>query len=178
MSTLKVPVNARDHVAGGPNPAAILVEYGDYQCPYCALAQPNVRRVQAQFGDKLAFVFRHFPLSEIHPYAVSAAQTAEFAGQHHLFWETHEAIFLNQRRLSSTLLFALASNFGLSQFELRDAVSRGYYLDKINADFMGGIRSGVNGTPTFFINGERYNGEYLAPQMITAINAAMNRVDA
>ena len=174
MSKLKVPVSARDHIAGGPNAIVTLVEYGDYQCPYCAAAQPNVRRVQVQFGERLALVFRHFPLTEIHPDALVAAETAEFAGAHGRFWEMHEAIFQNQPRLSQTMLFALASTFGLSQVELRDAISRGRYLGKINEDFMGGIRSGVNGTPTFFINGERYNGSYLSPALITAINAAMH----
>jgi protein-disulfide isomerase len=102
-----------------------------------------------------------------------AAEAAEFAGDNGLFWEMHDAIFLNQRRLSQTLLFALASTLGLSQIKLRDALARGQYLDKINADFMGGVRSGVNGTPTFFINGQRHTGNYLAPDLIAAINAAM-----
>ena len=178
MSSLRIPVNARDHILGGRNAVVTLVEYGDYQCPYCAAAHPNVKRVLAQFGDQLALVYRHFPLTEIHPAALIAAQTAEFAGEHGLFWQMHDAIFLNQRRLSQTLLFALASSFGLSQLELRDAINRGRYLDKINDDFMGGIRSGVNGTPTFFINGARYNGSYLAPDLITAINSAMHQTAA
>lgn len=173
MSKLRVPVSARDHVSGGRNAVVTLVEYGDYQCPYCAAAQPSVKRVQAQFGDKLALVFRHFPLTEIHPDALVAAQTAEFAGQHGLFWEMHEAIYQNQRLLSQTMLFALASTFGLSQVELRDAINTGRHMAKINEDFMGGIRSGVNGTPTFFINGERHNGDYQWPSLIAAINAAM-----
>ena len=142
MSKLRVPISARDHVAGSREAVVTLVEYGDYQCPHCA--------------------------------ALVAAQTAEFAGEHGLFWEMHEAIFQNQRRLSQTMLFALASTFGLSQVQLRDAINRNRYLDKINEDFIGGIRSGVNGTPTFFINGERYNGAYLAPDLIAAINAAMH----
>ena len=173
MSKLRVPVSARDHVSGGPNAIVTLVEYGDYQCPHCAAAQPNIRRVQAQFGDNLALVYRHFPLTEIHPHAFVAAETAEFAGEHGRFWRMHEAIFQNQQRLSPTTLFALASTFGLSQVDLRDAINRGRFRDKINEDFMGGLRSGVTGTPTFYINGERYNGNYLAPNLITAITAAM-----
>ena len=151
-----------------------LVEYGDYQCPHCAAAQPNVRRVQVQFGERLALVYRHFPLTEIHPDALVAAETAEFAGEHGRFWEMHEAIFQNQGLLSQTMLFALASTLGLSQVDLRDAISTGRNLGKINEDFMGGIRSGVNGTPTFFINGERHNGDYLSPSFITANNSAMH----
>ena len=174
MSKLRVPISARDHVAGSREAVVTLVEYGDYQCPHCAAAQPNVRRAQAQFGERLALVYRHFPMTEIHSHALVAAQTAEFAGEHGLFWEMHEAIFQNQRRLSQTMLFALASTFGLSQVQLRDAINRNRYLDRINEDFIGGIRSGVNGTPTFFINGERYNGAYLAPDLIAAINAAMH----
>ena len=91
MSKLRVPVSARDHISGGHNAIVTLVEYGDYQCPHCAAAQPNVRRVQAQFGDRLALVYRHFPLTEIHPHALVAAETAEFAGEHGLlfFVEPH-----------------------------------------------------------------------------------------
>lgn len=174
MSQLKVPISPRDHVAGGGSSAVTLVEYGDYQCPHCAAAQPHVQRVQAHFGTRLALVFRHFPLSEVHPHALIAAQTAEFAGDYALFWEMHEAIFLNQRRLNPTVLFALASSLGLSQIKLRDAIGRGQYLDKINADFIGGVRSGVNGTPTFFINGERHHGTYAAGDLITVINAAIS----
>ena len=81
MSKLKVPANPRDHISGGGNPIVWLVEYGDYECPFCAAAQPNVRRVQSQFGEKLALVYRHFPMTEIHPHALMAAQTAEFAGE-------------------------------------------------------------------------------------------------
>jgi protein-disulfide isomerase len=173
MSQLRVPVNARDHIAGSPDAVVILVEYGDYECPHCGAAFPNIKQVQAHFGSQLALVYRHFPLTEIHPHALMAAETAEFAGDNGLFWEMHDAIFLNQRRLSQTLLFALASTLGLSQIKLRDAIARGQYLDKINADFMGGVRSGVNGTPTFFINGQRHTGNYLAPDLIAAINAAM-----
>ena len=177
MSQLRVPVNTRDHVTGSPAAAVTLVEYGDYQCPHCAAALPNIVRVQTHFGARLALVYRHFPLSEAHPHALIAAETAEFAGDHALFWEMHEAIFLNQRRLNQTVLFALASTFGLSQIKLRDAIGRGQYLDKINADFMGGVRSGVNGTPTFFINGERHNGTYTATDLIAAINAAISATD-
>jgi protein-disulfide isomerase len=119
-------------------------------------------------------VYRHFPLSEVHPHALIAAQAAEFAGDHGLFWQMHEALFVNQRRLNPTVLFALASTLGLSQIMLRDAIGRGEYLDKINSDFMGGVRSGVNGTPTFFINGERHHGIYAATDLITAINAAIS----
>lgn len=173
MSRLRVPVSARDHVLGGPNPLVTLVEYGDYECPHCAAAHPNVRRVHAQFGDKLAVIYRHFPITEVHPHALAAAQTAEFAGEYGQFWEMHEAIFLNQRRLNQTTLFALASRLGLSQFDLRDAINRGRYLDKINDDFIGGVRSGVNATPTFFVEGERYNGAYSWPNLITAVSAAM-----
>lgn len=173
MSQLRVPVSSRDHIAGQASAVVTLVEYGDYECPHCAAALPQVQRVQAHFGARLALVFRHFPLSEIHPHALIAAQTAEFAGDNGQFWEMHEAIFLNQRRLNAAVLFALASTLGLSQVRLRDAIGRGQYLDRISADFMGGVRSGVNGTPTFFVNGERHHGSYAATDLITSINAAL-----
>jgi protein-disulfide isomerase len=173
MSSLRVPVNANDRIRGGESPDVVLVEYGDYQCPFCGAAQPVVHQLEAHFRDRMALVFRHMALTEVHPFAQPAAETAEFAGSHGKFWDAHELIFANQPRLSMTLLFALASSLGLSQMELRDAMARGTFLPKIRADFMSGVRSGVNGTPTFFINGERYNGPHSFPAMASAMNAGV-----
>lgn len=173
MSLLRVPVNQRDHIRGNPNAAAILVEYGDYQCPVCAAAVPSVEILESRYGDKLGFVFRHFPLSEIHPFARPAAEAAEYAGEHGLFWEMHDAIFANQDRLSMTLLFAVAGRLRLPQVGLRDALAQGRHADKVDADFLSGIRSGVNGTPTFFINGLRHNGGFSAGELAASIDDAI-----
>ncbi len=120
MSTLKVPVNPLDHRRGGPNAAVTLVEYGDYQCPYCAAANPVVRFLENRYGAAWAVVFRHFPLVEVHPLAAPAAEAAEYAADNGLFWGMHDAIFANQHRLSTQLLFALAGTLQLSQMGLRD----------------------------------------------------------
>ena len=173
MSRLKVPLSPRDHVLGSRDAVVELVEYGDYQCPHCAMAHPITKLLIQHFGDDLAFAYRHFPMTEIHPVAGRAAETAEFAGARDRFWEMHDAIFRNQYGLSIPLLFSLTSSIGLSQLELRDAFASGTYLPKIQGDFMTGVRSGVNGTPTFFINGQRHDGPYLFADMVAAISQHM-----
>jgi protein-disulfide isomerase len=166
MSILRAPVTSDDHIRGAFNAPATLVEYGDYECPYCGLAHPVVRRVQKHFGSKLRFVFRHFPLSQVHPMAESAAETAEFAGSHGRFWEMHDGLYENQERLSPALLFTLAEALGLSDRQLRQALETGIYGPDVRADFLGGVRSGVNGTPAFFVGNRRHDApfdfEYLA----------------
>ena len=174
MSTLKVPVTPLDHARGGPNASVMLVEYGDYQCPFCAAANSIVHSLGQRYGHTLAIVFRHFPLIEIHPVAGAAAEAAEYAGDNGLFWEMHDAIFANQHRLSMQLLFALAGTLKLSQIGLRDSIGRSLHADKIQADFIGGIRSGVNGTPTFFVNGVRHQGGVTVPELAASIQAAMD----
>lgn len=173
MSILRVPISPRDHRRGGPNATVTLVEYGDYQCPFCAAANPIVRSLEARFGKALTVVYRHFPLIEVHPFAATAAEAAEYAGDHGLFWEMHDAIFSNQHRLSIQLLFALAGTLRLSQIGLRDSITRSMHADKIQADFIGGIRSGVNGTPTFFVNGVRHESGFSAPELAASIQTAM-----
>lgn len=174
MSMLKVPVNTRDHRRGGPNAAVTLVEYGDYQCPFCAIANPIVRSLENLYGHTLCVVFRHFPLVEVHPFAAPAAEAAEYAGDNGMFWEMHDAIYLNQHRLSMQLLFSIAGTLGLSQMGLRDSIARSLHSDKIQADFMGGVRSGVNGTPSFFVNGLRHQGGLTAPELAASIQNAMD----
>ena len=174
MSTLRVPVNRRDHTRGAQNAIVTLVEYGDYQCPHCAAANPVVHFLEGRYGQALRIVFRHFPMAEVHPVAPIAAEAAEYAGDHGLFWEMHDAIFANQRQLSVRLLFTLAGTLSLSQMGLRDSIARSLHADKIQADFIGGVRSGVNGTPTFFVNGLRHNGGYSAPELSATIQTAMD----
>ena len=169
---LKVPVNEHDHVLGAPDAAATLLEYGDYQCPYCAMAHPIVHQLVGQFGAQLRYVFRQFPLTEIHPFALPAAQTAEFAGARGKFWEMHDAIYANQQQLSQQLFFVLADQLGLPQSELRDDLAQGAYLQRIQSDFLGGVRSGVNGTPTFFIGDERYDGPVTLGDLADALAQA------
>jgi protein-disulfide isomerase len=169
MATLKPPVTSADHIRGPADAPVTLVEYGDYECPHCGLAHPIVRAVQKQFGNQLRFVFRHFPLQQVHPHAESAAESAEFAGAHGRFWEMHDGIYENQDQLGLPLLFALAGVLGLSESGLRHALANGEFAPTVRAHFLNGVRSGVNGTPTFFINGRRHDGTYAFEDLVSAI---------
>jgi protein-disulfide isomerase len=158
MSKLSIAVNADDHIQGDLTAECSLVEYGDYQCPYCGAAYPIVKRLQKHFGKRLSFVFRNFPLAQMHPWAEPAAEVAEFAGAHGKFWEMHDLLFENQQSLSDALFVNLADKLDLSTSQLQTAIANHTYRARVQADFAGGARSGVNGTPTFFVNGLRHNG--------------------
>jgi len=172
VSTLKIPVGPEDHVQGSADAECTLVEYGDYECPHCAHADPIVKRLQRHLGKRLRFVFRNFPLSQLHPHAEAAAETAEFAAARGKFWEMHDLIFENQSSLSLALFEKLAQQLGLSSADLLDALNRKEYEARVRADFTGGVRSGVNGTPTFFINGQRHNGSFEYEDLLAAIEPA------
>jgi protein-disulfide isomerase len=169
MSTLKAPVTPRDHISGPANAPVTMVEYGDYECSHCGAAHPIVKHVREHFGPRLRFVFRHFPLNQAHPNAESAAESAEFAGTHSRFWEMHDGIYENQDRLGLPLLFALAAALGLSELDLRAALMNGTYASTVRSDFLGGVRSGVNGTPSFFIDGVRHDGSYAFDDLVAAV---------
>jgi len=173
MPSLKIPVRSQDHAQGSPDAAVTLVEYGDYQCPYCGEAYPIVKRLQELLGNHLRFVFRNFPIAELHPNAIGAAVTAEFAAAHGRFWPVHDAIYENQERLGLPLYEELMSGQGLSPDELRAALESGAYEERIRNDFQGGVRSGVNGTPSFFINGQRYDGAADLRAMADALGEAI-----
>jgi len=158
MSKLKTPVSDKDHSQGNPEAPVTLVEYGDYECPHCAAAHLVVQQLQAHFGEKLRFVFRNFPMSRLHRYAEAAAQTAEFAASHGKFWPMHDLLLENQPRLSRSVLEELAQGLDLDTAELATALDKYTFERRVHGDFTGGVRSGVNGTPTFFLNGERYDG--------------------
>jgi protein-disulfide isomerase len=173
MPALHIPVTAKDHIQGEKDAPIVLVEYGDYQCPHCGRAYPIVKRVQKHLGRKLAFVFRNFPLREAHPDAEAAAETAEFAAAHGRFWEMHDAIFENQETLGLPLFLNLAESLKLSPDALDEALTSGKYADHVQADFLGGIRSGVNGTPSFFINGQRHDGPFEFEDLVAAIESQL-----
>jgi protein-disulfide isomerase len=164
-----VPVAPDDHIRGSESAAITLVEYGDYECPHCAAVRPEVERALQQFRNELRFVFRHFPLTEIHPHAEAAAESAEYAGAHDRFWEMHDGLYENQHQLGLPLLFVLAKMLRLSEADLRDALETRKFAPKVRKDFLGGVRSGVNGTPTFFLNGMRYDGSYAFEDLAGAI---------
>jgi protein-disulfide isomerase len=178
MSKLSIPVSEKDHAQGGGAASCVLVEYGDYQCPSCGEAYPIVKRLQKHFGDRLTFVFRNFPLTQIHPWAEPAAEVAEFAAQHGKFWEMHDLLYENQSNLGETLFAKLAATLALPDSELEKAVAEHSYLARVRSDFTGGVRSGVNGTPTFFIAGQRHNGAYDFDALSDAIEAEIKRASA
>ena len=174
MSLLRIPVTSADHIQGPTDAPVTLVEYGDYECGYCGLAFPNVKRAQKRFATKLRFVFRHFPLTEAHPFAEAAAEAAEYAGTHGRFWEMHDGLYANQDELGLTLILGLGRALGLSDLGLRDALAQRRFAAKIKADFLGGVRSGVNGTPSFFINGAKHQGSYAYEELAAAIDARLH----
>lgn len=172
MSDLTVAVGKQDHIQGKDDAECTLVEYGDYQCPSCGEAFAHVQRVQKHFGDRLRFVFRNFPLEQ-HEFAEPAAETAEFAAAKGKFWEVHDALYKEQQSLSDTFLGEIAERFGLSKQALETALEQGTFADRVQTDLDSGGRSGVTGTPTFYINGQKYAGDYDATSLTKAIDTAL-----
>jgi protein-disulfide isomerase len=159
-SKLNPPVNKNDHSQGLEHAPLVLVEYGDYQCPHCGAAYPIIKDIQQQFGKKLRFIFRNFPLSEAHEYAFQAAMAAEAAGRQKKFWEMHDILYEHQESLEKEKLLKYAKILGLSMKEFEKDLHDTTLAEIIEADFESGIRSGVNGTPSFYMNGVKYEGSY------------------
>jgi formate-nitrite transporter family protein len=157
---LTPPVRESDHVSGPDDAPVTLVEYGDFECPHCGRAHPIVQSIQRQLGSRLRFVFRHFPLTEIHPHAKHAAEAAESAGAQGRFWEMHDALFENQDALEDDALIRYADDIGIDAEQTARDLETGTYATRVRDDFRSGVRSGANGTPTFFVNGERYDGPW------------------
>ena len=170
---LSPPVGVRDHAQGPADAPITLVEYGDYECPHCGRAYPIVKAVQEHFGRRLRFVFRNFPISEAHPHALLAAAAAEAAGDRGKFWEMHDLLFEHQDRLGALDLVHYASQLGIEAEGFLETIRSRELAERVRADFMSGVRSGVNGTPTFFLNGRRYDGPWDYQDLLTAIERAM-----
>jgi protein-disulfide isomerase len=168
---LSVPVTADDHAQGPATALVTLVEYGDYECPYCGRAYPIVKEVQRRLGPRLRFVFRNFPLAESHAHATQAAEAAEVAGAQGLFWEMHDRLFEGQRALDDGHLLEYAREIGADEHRFLEDLTSHVYAERVRADFLSGIRSGVNGTPTFFINGIRHNGRWDRDSLLEALRA-------
>ena len=166
---LVVPVSERDHVAGSLDAPVVLVEYGDFECPHCGRAHPIIQAAQQRLGGRLAFVFRNFPLGEIHPHAEPAAEAAEAAGAQGKYWQMHDALFEHQDALEPDNLLDYADAIGLDRARVAREVSSGVHTKRVRDDFLGGVRSGVNGTPTFFINGARFDGDWTNATAFTAL---------
>ncbi len=170
---LTVPVSERDHVIGPVTAAVTLLEYGDYECPFCGAAHPIVKQVREIVGDDLRFAYRHFPLTQIHTHAYQAAEAAEAAGAQGRFWQMHDTLFENQDRLGLRDLISYADALGVDLDRFVTDMRNGTYAGRLREDFMSGIRSGVNGTPTFFVNGDRHNGNWDLESLLEAVRAEL-----
>lgn len=171
-AVLMVPVSERDHVQGPPDAPLTLVEYGDYECPYCGAAYPIVKEAQSRLGQRLRFVFRNFPIATSHPHAEQAAEAAEAAAAQGEFWPMHDLLYENQKRLRDEDLVSYARQLGLDLGRFEQELTAHVYAARVHEDFMSGVRSGVNGTPTFYVNGHRHDDSYDADTLIAALERA------
>jgi protein-disulfide isomerase len=170
---LSTPIGPEDHTIGPPTARVTLVEYGDYECPFCGQAHPVVKRLRGLLEDDLLFAFRHFPLSQIHPHALDAAIAAEAAGAQGRFWEMHDLLFTHQAGLAPRDLLVLARTIDLDLERFAEDLTQRTFAPKVRRDFLTGVRSGVNGTPTFFINGVRHNGGWDLESLLDGIRAML-----
>ena len=171
MSTLKPPVNAEDHILGNINAPVILAEYGDFDCPHCAIAHVFIKKLLPKFKDQIAIVFRHFPLTKVHQYATIAAISSEAAANQGKFWEMHDKLLENQSKHSAAHLLRFAEELGLDIKSFKRDTQDEKLAAKVETQFESGIRSGVNGTPSLYINGTKYNGAYDLNSLSSAIEA-------
>ena len=172
-AVLTLPVGDRDHIQGPADAPLTLVEYGDYECPHCGRAYPIVKDVQRRLGKQLRFVFRNFPITNLHPHARHAAEAAEAAGVQKHFWEMHDALFEHQNALDDRHLSADAAAIGLDVPRFDRELSSHVHTKRVREDFSSGVRSGVNGTPTFFINGIRHDDSWDPDTLTQALRARL-----
>ena len=166
---LTMPVSERDHTQGPADAPVTLVEYGDFQCPHCGRAFPIVEELLRKFAGRIRFVFRNFPLTEAHEFAEVAAEAAEAAAAQGRFWEMHHALFTHQNALEPSHLLQYAGKLGIDARKFAEALESRAFKDRVREDFLSGARSGVNGTPTFFLNGFRYDGSWDLPDFANVI---------
>ena len=173
---LILPVTSdRDHIQGSSTAPVTLVEHGDYECPYCRQAYPIIKEVQKHLGDKLRFVFRNFPLTEMHPHAQHAAEAAEAAAVQNRFWEMHDYLYEHQQALDDKYLEKYADNLGLNLAKFNIDMSSHVHAVRIREDFLSGVQSGVNGTPTFYINEIRYDGSFDLEILLKTLRSAIKK---
>jgi protein-disulfide isomerase len=166
------PVTERDHVRGTLDAPVIIVEYGDYECPHCGRAYWTIKRLREELGEQLAFVFRNFPVAELHPRAESVAQALEAAASQNRFWDMHDRFYEHQHELEGLDLDLHAQAAGLDIDRWKKDLRQPEYGERVRQDIETGLQSGVTGTPTFFINGIQYRGSYDFDSMLAAIRHA------
>jgi protein-disulfide isomerase len=172
MSKLILPVGKRDHLRGPKDARVTLVEYGDFECPFCGEAYGDLKVIGERMGSRLCFVFREFPITTAHPNAEAAALAAEAAGAQGRFWQMHDCLYENQDALEPENLVEYGRSLDLDMRRFIDDLKTGRFLPKVKEDFMSGVRSGVNGTPGLFINGNRYEGSYVLADLLPALEHA------
>jgi protein-disulfide isomerase len=172
LARLSTPVSARDHAEGSEGAVVTLVEYGDYECPHCGRAYPIVKEIQKRLGSRLRFVFRNFPLAQIHPHAQHAAEAAEAAAAQGKFWEMHDVIFEHQNALDDRHLAEYAAGLSLDKARFQHELTSHTHATRVREDFLSGIKSGVNGTPTFFINAIRHDDSWDIDTLEEALTGA------
>lgn len=173
MPPLTPPVNKHDHIEGAANAPVTLTEYGDFECPHCGAAYPVIKKLQQHFGTQLRLVYRYFPLSDAHPHAFGAAVAAEAAGRQQQFWPMHDMLFEHQQELSDKAYRLFAKTLGLDLARFDADMQDPAVAEKVDADFESGVRSGVNGTPSFYLDGHKYNGGYDYMSLREAIEAQL-----
>jgi protein-disulfide isomerase len=164
-----------DHIQGPSDAPVTLLEYGDYECPYCGEAHPMVKQLQRTFDGNMRFIFRNFPLTSVHAHAEEAAEAAEAAGAQGKFWEMHDRLYEHQDELAHPQLIAHARRLGVDVEQFEDELDRHVYMPRVREDFMSGVHGGVNGTPTFFINGVRHDGSYDFETLLEAVQMRIKR---
>jgi protein-disulfide isomerase len=169
-SRLSMPVNTGDHIRGPKHAPVTMVEYGDFECPHCGRAHLIIEGLHKELGDKMRFVYRHFPLTLIHPHAQHAAEASEIAGAHGEFWRMHGTLFTHQRALDDAHLVQYAASVGLDVALFTRELASHAFEGRVRRDFISGVRSGVNGTPTFFLNEIRYDGPHDFESLVAAID--------
>lgn len=172
---LAVPVSAVDHVLGVARAPITIVEYGDFECPNCKQAAPAVKLLLERFGGKVRLVYRHFPLEEVHPHALAAAQSAEAAAGQGRFWQMHDLLFENQHHLKPQQLRVYAQKLELDMVRYDVEMGDDVYLQRIREHEAGASRSGVRGTPAFFVNGKIHDVSFGFQSLGEAIEAALKK---
>jgi NhaA family Na+:H+ antiporter len=169
---LDPPVKAKDHIRGNPDAALTLVEYGDFECPFCSRATGSIEEVRRHFGDRLRYVFRHLPLSESHPHAAMAAQAAEAAAAQGKFWEMHDQLFRHPDQLTPDDLVGHAEAIGLDVERFAQDLAEQRFAGLVDHHILSAEASGAEGTPTFFVDGVRHEGLTDARTLIAALESA------
>lgn len=175
VTAMYLEVNKNDHVQGPVNAPIELIEYADYQCPYCRKAYHIVKDIQKKLGDKVQFVFRNFPLTELHPHALHAAIAAEIAASHGKFWEMHDLLFENQNALDDYYLLEYAKKLGINAAEFETDFGKDRFYQKVKDDYDSGLENDVQGTPTFFVNGEVFDGNWTTSEFIEYLESLISK---